>query len=206
MSEHFLNLHVMGQNIPFPKKFLHTTLKRLLGIEVKDDVWSSVQNFDSNALDTYGVSADEVHSYIQYKYGHVNNLIKVRDFLTKTGGPEEEWSDVIQKLNTREHLEKRKEAAFQCKQINRCNIESYDIVQFYQPGWIYEQRGINNVPQVQPGYIVVRADQTFVTARPWVTPEDILALKLRIRKWLYTNYGCEDSHIDGLIIPIYGEL
>ena len=202
----YLNIKLRPDSVLFPVHCLHDTMKRLLGIPIKDDTWPSPENIDLEALVGYGVEAREARAYIQYKNGHVSNLNLVYEFLTKTGGPDEEWQDVIQKINTTEHSSKRKQAAFECKQINRCNIESYDVVQFYQPGWIYEYRGITVVPQVQPGYVVVRADQTFVTARPWVTPEDISALKERVRKWLYTTHGFESSHVDGLIIPIYGEL
>lgn len=200
----YLNIKLQTESVLFPVHCLHDTMKRLLGIPIKDDTWPSSENIDLEALNGYGVLAMEVRAYIQYKNGHVSNLNLVYEFLTKTGGPDEEWQDVIQKLSTAEHSIKRKQAAFECKQINRCNIESYDVVQFYQPGWIYEQCGM--VPQVQPGYVVVRADQTFVTAKPWVTPEDISALKVRVRKWLYSTHKCEPPHVDGLILPIYGEL
>lgn len=202
----FLNIELHTESVLFPVHCLHDTMKRLLGIPIKDDTWPSPENVDLKALIGYGVEAREARAYIQYKNGHVSNLNLVYEFLTKTGGPDEEWQDVIQKLSTAEHSIKRKQAAFECQQINRCNIESYDVVQFYQPGWKYEQHGINTVPQIQPGYVVVRADQTFVTARPWVTPEDISALKVRVRKWLYSSHKCEPPHVDGLILPIYGEL
>ena len=202
----YLNIELQKESVLFPVHFVHDTMKRLLGIPIKDDTWSMPENIDLKALNGYGVKANEARAYIQYKNGHASNLKLVYEFLTKTGGPDEEWQDVTQKLNTAEHSIKRKQAAFECQQINRCNIESYDVVQFYQPGWTYEHRGINTVPQVQPGYVVVRADQTFVTARPWVTPEDISALKLRVRKWLYSIHKCEPPHVDGLILPIYGEL
>lgn len=54
-------------------------MKRLLGIPIKDNTWSSPENIDLEALNGYGVLTLESRAYIQYKNGHVSDLDLVYD-------------------------------------------------------------------------------------------------------------------------------
>lgn len=202
--DRYIELQLNEQVILFPKICLHINLKRLLGLAPDDDPWKTATNINLCVLKQFGVTIKETIAYIQYKYHQACCLQTVQQFLIKTGGPKDEWEDVSSRINIIKATALRKKLSFECQQINRCSIESYDVIQFYQPNWIYCTTP--GVPEVPQGYIVVRADRTFIMAKPWATPEDVLALKHRIRHWLQSNHGCQPQDLNGLIIPVYGKL